>query len=228
MTLQHPGARRWYDVVSRRPLQTSTGWCVFKSMRIVATCDFVLPPFGVCARIALPVCKALLPVARQRADLTGLGHAAQSVVITIHVAGRVHHLRALPLPGMTPEPSLKPESSTSLPAMRARTNRPVVLPSPRTVTVETANRGRAGRCNTGREAAINMLTSLDDDRWILLEVMRRIHFRRGVEDAYVSARRRWRRQQSRRRWRRQRSPSSSLSSSSHRPADQQLRAHTRG
>ena len=42
---------------------------------------------------ALPVCEALLPVAGQRADLAGLGHAAQGVLSAVHnhdVAGRVH------------------------------------------------------------------------------------------------------------------------------------------
>ncbi len=46
-------------------------------------------------RLALPVYKALLPVAGQRADLrvTGLGHAVQGVVSAVRnhdVAGRVH------------------------------------------------------------------------------------------------------------------------------------------
>jgi len=42
---------------------------------------------------ALTVCEARLPVAGQRADLAGLGHAAQGVVSAVHnhdVAGRVH------------------------------------------------------------------------------------------------------------------------------------------
>jgi len=42
---------------------------------------------------ALPICEALLPVAGQRADLAGLGHAAQGVVFGVsnnNVAGRVH------------------------------------------------------------------------------------------------------------------------------------------
>jgi hypothetical protein len=44
-------------------------------------------------RAEAPVREARLPVASKRADLAGLGHAAQGVVFTIcnhHVAGRVH------------------------------------------------------------------------------------------------------------------------------------------